>query len=101
MGILVLVLLIPWLEGPTCSGRPAAWPLRLDAPWSLFYALLVIAGVTNYLPTRYGPAARAWRRRLRCSSTWAWRGATGRGTPRAWSGRPFPGAGRGGLGRSR
>ena len=24
---------------------------------SLFYALLVIAGVTNYLPTRYGPAA--------------------------------------------
>src|SRR5262249_36921969 len=33
--------------------------LRLDNPWTIFYGLLVVAGVTNYLPTRYGPAA-AW-----------------------------------------
>ena len=33
--------------------------LRLGSPWTLFYVLLVVAGVTNYLPTRYGPAA-AW-----------------------------------------
>jgi hypothetical protein len=58
MGLLVLVFLIPWLEAP---GRLRAahglGRLRLDAPWSLFYGLLVVAGVTNYLPTRYGPAA--------------------------------------------
>jgi hypothetical protein len=58
MGLLVLVFLIPWLEGPL---RPRAatglGQLRLDAPWSLFYGLLVVAGVSNYLPTRYGPAA--------------------------------------------
>ena len=33
--------------------------LQLDSPWTLFYGLLVLAGVTNYLPTRYGPAACA------------------------------------------
>jgi hypothetical protein len=58
MGILVLVLLIPWLEAPTLvRNTDGLGRLRLEAPWSLFYALLVIAGVTNYLPTRYGPAA--------------------------------------------
>jgi hypothetical protein len=52
------VFLIPWLEGPglrrVVSGTG---PLRLDSPWTLFYALLVLAGVTNYLPTRYALAA--------------------------------------------
>ena len=58
MGMLVLVLLIPWLEAPTLLRNvDGLGRLRLEAPWSLFYALLVIAGVTNYLPTRYGPAA--------------------------------------------
>jgi hypothetical protein len=33
--------------------------LHLDAPWTLFYAILVVMGVTNYLPTRYGVAAAA------------------------------------------
>jgi hypothetical protein len=58
MVLLVLVFLIPWLEGPGIA-RPAqgAERLRLNAPWTIFYGLLVIAGVTNYLPTRYGPAA--------------------------------------------
>ncbi len=58
MGMLVLVFLIPWLEG---SGlvRPgqALGRLRLETPWTIFYVLIVLAGVTNYLPTRYGLAS--------------------------------------------
>jgi hypothetical protein len=60
MMLLVLVFLIPWLEGPGLARRPQGLArLRLDSPWTLFYGLLVGAGVTNYLPTRYGPAV-AW-----------------------------------------
>jgi hypothetical protein len=60
MAVLVLVFLIPWLEGPGLGrGANALARLRLDNPWTLFFGLLVVAGVTNYLPTRYGPAA-AW-----------------------------------------
>lgn len=56
--MLVLVFLIPWLEGSGLrgAGRGLTW-LRLDNPWTIFYGLLVLAGVTNYLPTKYGPAA--------------------------------------------
>lgn len=56
--MLVLVFLIPWLEGGghRGAGHRLTW-LRLDNPWTIFYGLLVMAGVTNYLPTRYGPAA--------------------------------------------
>ena len=55
MALLVLVFLIPWLEGPGWARKAQGLSrLRLDAPWSLFYVLVVIAGVTNYLPTRYG-----------------------------------------------
>jgi hypothetical protein len=58
MGLLVLVFLIPWAEDPLLLRHAGGLGhLRLDAPWSFFYALLVVAGVTNYLPTRYGPAA--------------------------------------------
>jgi hypothetical protein len=56
MVLLLLVFLIPWLEGPGL-GRGGLARLRLDSPWSIFYWLLVVAGVTNYLPTRYGSAA--------------------------------------------
>ncbi len=59
MALLILVFLIPWLEGPGIAWGAALSRLRLDAPWTLFYGLLVLAGVTNYLPTRYGPAALA------------------------------------------
>jgi hypothetical protein len=56
--LLVLVFLIPWLEGPGLGRSPDALArLRLDSPWTIFYGLLVLAGVTNYLPTRYGPPA--------------------------------------------
>ena len=60
MGMLVLVFCIPWLEGSGLAHRGAGWgPPRLDAPWSGFYALLIVAGATNYLPPRYGPSAAA------------------------------------------
>jgi hypothetical protein len=60
MVLLVVVFLIPWLEhwGKVRRG-PGLGQARLDSPWTLFYGLLVLAGVTNYLPTRYGPAAAA------------------------------------------
>ena len=58
MALLVVVFLIPWLEAPGLARRAHGLErLRLDAPWTLFYGLVVLAGVTNYLPTRYGPAA--------------------------------------------
>lgn len=58
MALLVVVLLIPWLEGSGLDRGADAWSrLRLDPPWSLFYLVLAAVGVTNYLPTRYGPAA--------------------------------------------
>jgi hypothetical protein len=58
MAILVLVFLIPWLEGPWRVRRAGGLTLlHLDAPWTIFYWLLVVVGVTNYLPTRFGAAA--------------------------------------------
>jgi hypothetical protein len=60
MAILVVVLLIPWLEaGGRVRRAHGLATFHLDSPWSLFYGLLVVAGITNYLPTRYGPAALA------------------------------------------
>jgi hypothetical protein len=58
MALLMLVFLIPWLQGPGMARKAQGLNrLRLDAPWSVFYGLVVVAGITNYLPTRYGPAA--------------------------------------------
>ncbi|CAN5763484.1 hypothetical protein BH23PLA1_BH23PLA1_18100 [soil metagenome] len=58
MGLLVLVFLLPWLEGSGLAGGVGGLDrLWLEAPWSWFFALLALAGTTNYLPTRYGPAA--------------------------------------------
>jgi hypothetical protein len=60
MVVLVVVFLIPWLEDQTRLRRASALAqLHLDAPWSIFYGLLVVVAVTNYLPTRYGFAAVA------------------------------------------
>jgi hypothetical protein len=58
MVLLVIVFLIPWLEGAGRLRRAQGLaPLPFESPWTLFYGVLVIAGVTNFLPTRYGPAA--------------------------------------------
>lgn len=59
MSLLILVFLIPWLES-SGIGRPTSITLnrlRLDNPWTIFFGLVVLAGVTNYLPTRYFLAA--------------------------------------------
>jgi hypothetical protein len=58
MALLIVVLLIPWLEEPGRIRRAdGLTQLYLSSPWTLFYGLLVIVAVTNYLPTRYGAAA--------------------------------------------
>jgi hypothetical protein len=58
MVLLVVVFLIPWLEAGGRLRRPQGLgQVQLDSPWTLFYGLLVLAGVTNFLPTRYGLAA--------------------------------------------
>src|SRR5262249_19338911 len=47
-----------WLEGPWRVRRAGGLTLlHLDAPWTIFYGLLILVGVTNYLPTRFGAAA--------------------------------------------
>ena len=58
MVLLVVVFMIPWLEEAGRMRRPQGVILvHLDSPWTIFYGLLVVVGVTNYLPTRYGMAA--------------------------------------------
>ena len=58
MVVLVVVFLIPWLEERTRLRRAHGLAqLHLDPPWTIFYGLLVLVGVTNYLPTRFGIAA--------------------------------------------
>jgi hypothetical protein len=60
MGLLVLVMLVPWMEGSGLANAGDAWDrLRLDAPWSIFFGLLVLAGGTNHLPTKFGPSSLA------------------------------------------
>ncbi len=58
MVLLVVVFLIPWLEaGGRLRRAQGLGQVQLDSPWTLFYGLLVVAGVTNFLPTRHGLAA--------------------------------------------
>jgi hypothetical protein len=60
MALLLLLFLIPWLEASGLGAGPSALArLRLDSPWNIFYGLLVVAGITNYLPTRHGLSALA------------------------------------------
>ena len=61
MFVLVVVFMIPWLEEAGRIRRAQGVVLvHLDAPWTIFYGLLVVVGVTNYLPTRFGRAALLW-----------------------------------------
>jgi hypothetical protein len=58
MVLLVVLFFIPWLEIPSRLHRAHGLAqLRLDSPWTLFYGFLVMLTVSNYLPTRFGPAA--------------------------------------------
>jgi hypothetical protein len=58
MIMLVVVFLIPWLEGAWMVRQRDGWDrLRLVFPWNLFLALLIFAGTTNFLFTRHGPSA--------------------------------------------
>jgi hypothetical protein len=58
MVLLVIVFLIPWLEATARLRRAQGLAqVPFESPWTLFYGVLVITGVTNYLPTRYGLAA--------------------------------------------
>jgi hypothetical protein len=57
MALLVVVFLIPWLEEQTRLRRAVGLnQLHLDAPWTIFYGVVVVVGLTNYLPTRFGLA---------------------------------------------
>ncbi|APW62653.1 hypothetical protein [Paludisphaera borealis] len=57
MALLLVVFLIPWLEG---SGRmrkaDGLAVLRLDSPWTIFYGFLALAGTANYLSTHFRAA---------------------------------------------
>jgi hypothetical protein len=56
--MLVVVFLIPFLEEPGRLRRAHGLTLlQLDTPWALFYGFVVVVGVANYLPTRFGGAA--------------------------------------------
>jgi hypothetical protein len=58
MALLILVFLIPWLEGSGRMRRVSGLAsLYIDSPWTLFYGTLAVVGVTNYLPTKFGWAA--------------------------------------------
>lgn len=58
MGLLVVVMLVPWLEGFGLAAGTDAWDrLRIEGVWALFFVLLTGVGVANYVPTRFGLAA--------------------------------------------
>ena len=66
MALLLVVFLIPWLEGAGRMRRADGLAvLRLDSPWTIFYGFLAVAGTANFVDAllRGGRAgARAGRR---------------------------------------
>lgn len=53
-GIFLVIGLLPMLEGASLSRRfDVLDQLRLDSPWNYFLALVIFAGISNYLPTRF------------------------------------------------
>jgi hypothetical protein len=58
MAMLVVVFMIPWFETPGRARQVGPInPPHLETPWTLFYGVLVLVGVTNYVPTRFGWSA--------------------------------------------
>ena len=83
MGMLVVIFLIPWLESTGLTRGAGGWDrLRLESPWTLFFLLLTVAGVTNFLPTRFGAASACAGLALGM----AYLGLTRVDWPRAWRG---------------
>lgn len=57
-GLFLLIGLLPMFEGVSLSRKFDALDyLRFDSPWTYFIALVIFAGVSNYLPTRFFPAS--------------------------------------------
>ena len=57
MALLLVVFLIPWLEGAGRMRRADGLAvLRLDSPWTIFYGFLAVAGTANYLSTHFRAA---------------------------------------------
>lgn len=57
-GIFLVIGLLPMFEGVSLSRKfDVLDQLRLDSPWNYFLALVIFAGVSNYLPTRYCAAS--------------------------------------------
>ncbi|MFM7316158.1 MAG: hypothetical protein ACKO5E_04375, partial [bacterium] len=57
-GIFLVIGLLPMLEGVSLSRRfDVLDQLRLNSPWNYFLVLVIFAGVSNYLPTRFFAAS--------------------------------------------
>lgn len=57
-GLFLAIGLLPMLEGIGLSRRfDVLDRLRSESPWTWFFVLVIIAGIGNYLLTRFGPAA--------------------------------------------
>lgn len=53
-GLFLLIGLLPMLEGIGLARRfDVLDRLRLESPWTYFFVLVIFAGVSNYLPTRF------------------------------------------------
>ena len=53
-GLFIGIGLLPLLEGMALSKRfDILDRLRLDSPWNWFLGLVIFAGVSNYIPTKY------------------------------------------------
>lgn len=57
-GLFLLIGLLPLLEGVSLSRKFDILDyLRFDSPWTYFIALVIFAGISNYLPTRFFPSS--------------------------------------------
>lgn len=57
-GLFLMIGLLPLMEGVSLTKRFDILDyLRFDSPWTYFIALVIFAGVSNYLPTRFFPSS--------------------------------------------
>lgn len=73
-GIFIGIGLLPLLEGMALSRRfDILDRLRLDSPWTYFLALVIFAGVSNYIPTRQFKSAVLLLAGLACHIALIWK----------------------------